>query len=61
MTITLRPDWCPQSRTRCWPIRLGGSRRAQCPECGRLLRPQVDASETEVLPRHLPVKPRRGR
>jgi hypothetical protein len=61
MSLTLAKTWCPQSRTRCWPIRLGGSSRAQCPECGRLLRPVLDALDDAVLPHHLPEKPRRGR
>jgi hypothetical protein len=60
--ITFRPDWCSASKERTeGPPRLGNHARVRCPECGRWLRPQVDASGTEVLPHHLPEKPRRGR
>jgi hypothetical protein len=53
--------WCPESGATCPLFRVGLQRRARCPQCGRWLRPRVTADETEVLPHHLPEKPRRGR
>lgn len=63
MTITfaMPSRWCPQSGRECWPVRLGSSSKARCWECGRWLRPRTTADGTEVLPHHLPEKPRRGR
>ena len=60
MTITFAPAWCPESGRPCSAV-LGARAKARCPECGRWLRPRVDALDDAVLPHHLPVKPRRGR
>jgi hypothetical protein len=60
MSITFRPDWCSASKEPTEePARLGARSRVRCPQCGRWLRPAVDATDMQRLPYHLPEPKRR--